>query len=54
MRQLCKLIEIVCHTRKVADYGCILSRMFGYYSGIKGCVSYILGKRAVGILASVA
>ena len=40
--------------RKVADYGCILSRMFGNYSGVKGCVSNVLGKRAVGILTSVA
>ena len=48
------MIEVVCHTRKVADYGGILSRMFGYYSGIEGRISYVLGKGTVGILASVA
>ena len=54
MRQLCQLIKVICHTRKIADYGSILGRMFGYYSGIEGGISYVLGKRAIGVLASVA
>ena len=49
-----KDFDTVSRSSAFGFYGCILSGMFGYDSGIKGCISNVLGKCTIGILASMA
>ncbi len=54
MRQLCQLVQVVCHSYKVAHHGCLLCWMLRHYLCIESRFTKELRKASVCLLASMA